>query len=356
MAFGLPVHTWRKGGALRVIVRALAGMYAAFTRVMAAFIRSGFLETASGAWLTLLAYYVYGVTRREATFAREKLRLTNTGGGLYDHGPGEVRALAPATGKVYVSTEAFVLAPGESILVEFQAVEVGSASSAAAGTITEWETTLERVTVTNERAFIGTDEEGDEETRQACKDRLGALSPRGARGAYALAVRNARRADGSPVNVNRNAISPSSSTGTVTIHVAAPSGAPAPEDLAAIVDSIERSARPDTVTVHVLPAKAVHYARTLTIWARRTDGVSADHIKALVESAFVRESPSYPIGGLPKPPSKQGYLYGDRVSAIAGNAHPTIYDVDGAEGDIPIGAGEVITFAVTANVRLVEAA
>ena len=113
-------------------------------------------------------------------------------------------------------------------------------------------------------------------------------------------------------------------------------------------------ARPETATATVAAATPVTITRTLTVWAKRTDGVAAADIKSLVETALVREAPSYPIGGIPKPPSTQGYVYADFISGVAKAAHSTIFDVDGAGADVALAAGEVAVFAISANVRLVE--
>jgi hypothetical protein len=352
---GVPARSWRTGGALRVIVRVCARTYAGFTAVMAAFIKSGFLETAEGAWLTLLARYVYGVERRTATFAREDLLLDNLlGGGLYTKAARTVLARAPSTGKLYTNVDAFTINPGESFPVLFEAVEAGSASSAAVGTITAFVDDLDGVGVTNLNPFVGIDDEDDPTLRQACKDRLASLSPRGPRGAYAWAARIATRPSGDPVNINRTRVSSSSSTGVVAIYCAAPSGAPIPTDLDYVRESVEAVARPETVTATVAGANPVTITRTLTVWARRTDGLSASALKALVETAFVRENPIYPLGGIAKPPSSQGYVYADFIAGVAKAAHPSIFDVDGQGSDVALTASDVAVFAITANVRLVE--
>lgn len=355
---GLPARQWRKGGALRVIIRVAARIYAAFTVVMAAFIAAGFLETSTGEWLTRLAKYVYGVDRRAATHASEFITLTNAGGGLFeDQAIHSVTVVNPTTKKVYRNAEVFTLDPLSELDVLFEAVEEGSASSCAPGTITELETTLDQVTVTNPRSFIGLDAEDDADLRQACRDKLASLSVRGPRGAYAWAVREAKRIDGTPVNINRKAISTSSSKGQVTVVVAAPSGAPDPDDLTAIEDSVEQRARPDAVRVFVLGATEVLVERSLTIYAQRFDGVSEEMIRTLVEAAFLREGPKYRIGGFRKPPGTQGKVWGDWIVGVAKAAHPSIYEVDGEGDDLNLATAEVADFAITVGtVRLVEPA
>ncbi|MBX3218924.1 MAG: baseplate J/gp47 family protein [Labilithrix sp.] len=321
---------------------------------MAAAIRAGFLETAQGPWLTLLAQHVFNVARREATFATGELLFTNTGGGIYAFNADEVRALWADEGKAYTNAEPFTLNPAESKLVAIRAVEVGAASSAPPGAITSLETFILGVAVTNPEAVVGSDAETDDELRTACRNKLAALSVRGPRDAYAFAVREARRPDGSAVDINRQQVSPSSSTGVVTVYLASPSGAPSSTDIEYVAASIEAIARPDSVTVVVLPAVEVPLTRTLTVWAKRTSGVSANDIRAAVESALVSEIRAYPIGGIPKPPSTQGYLYGDFISGVVKSAHVSIYDVDGVGGDVALGPGEVATLATTITVRIVE--
>lgn len=354
---GLPARSWRKGGALRTILRVIASLIAAMTSLVAAFARGGFLELATGPWLSLLAFYVYGITRRDATFATGSALFTNAGGGIYDDNPiGSIRVLG-ATGKAYVNDEVFSLSPGDTKLVKIRAVEIGSASTAAPGTITTLETVLAGVSVTNPNIVAGLDAESDPELRQGCRDMPGTLSGRGPRAAYRYAVRVATRTDGSPVNVNRTSISKSSSTGTVTMYLAAPSGAPDSTDIAAVEDAVETWARPDTVTFLALPCTEVVASRALTIWVRRTDGVSSEDIASLVANAITQEVVAYPIGGIPKPPAQlQGYFYADFLGGVAKGAHASIYDVDGTGDDIALAAGQILKLACTIDVRLVEAA
>lgn len=354
---GLAARSWRKGGVARSILRVVAKTYSGFTQLMAAAIKSGFLETAEGDWLTLLAKYVYGVDRAEATFATGSITLVNAGGGIYSFNAQEVRFLRTVSGKTYayVNVAAFTLNAGETKTISIQAVEVGSASSAAPGEINALETVLPLVTVSNADSVVGSDAETDAELREACKNKLGALSLRGPRGAYAYAVREATRPDGSAVDINRLSVSPSSSTGVVTVYLASPSGTPSVADIGYVATSIENIARPDSVTANTVAATAVPFTRTLTVWAKRTDGVSADDIKTLVNAAIVTEVAAYPIGGIPKPPSTQGYLYADFIAGVAKGAHPSIFDVDGTGADLALNPGEVATLSgLTITVSLVE--
>lgn len=354
---GLPVHVWRKGGALRVIVRACARLYAAFSVLLAAFIASGFLETATGDWLTKLALNVYGVTRRTATHAREKIELKNLSGNLYeDQIVGSVIVYNPITKKAYQNAEQFTLNPFSTIEVTFEAVEEGSASSAAPNTIVEMETHLDGVEVRNPKAFIGLDAESDDDLRQACKDKLGSLSVRGPRTAYAWAIREAKHEDGTPVNINRSRISTSSSKGQVFVWLASPTGAPLEADVDAVDESIETLARPDAVTVFTDACTEVPVVKNLVVWVRRRSGVVANDVKSTIETAIVREGASYPIGGIAKAPATQGYLYSDWIAGVAKQAWPDVFDVDGTGADVALSPGQVATLQVSVDVRLQDAA
>jgi hypothetical protein len=157
-----------------------------------------------------------------------------------------------------------------------------------------------------------------------------------------------------PVNVNRFSITPSSSTGVVTVTIASPSGTPSVADIEGVENSIEAIARPDSVTKDVVAASTVALSRTLTVWAKRVEGVSASDISTLVNTALVPAIAAYPIGGITKPPATQGYLYADFIAGTVIGAHSSIYDVDGVGDDVPLAPDEVATLATTISVRIIE--
>ncbi len=191
-SFLIPARSWRRAGVARTILRVVAKTYAGFGLVISEAVRSGFLETARGGWLTLLARNVFDVERRAATFAAGEIELSNTGGGIFAFAIDAARFVWTVKGKAYTNAEAFTLNPGETKLVAIHAVEVGAASSAPPDEITQIETTMLGVTATNPESVVGSDEEPDEELRAACKNKLASISVRGPRGAYAL--RGPRRA------------------------------------------------------------------------------------------------------------------------------------------------------------------
>lgn len=353
----IPARSWNKAGALRTILVVVAIVYAQFSVLVTQAIRACFLDLAEGSWLTLHAYYVFGVTRKPALFATGFVRVTNDGVGTYTFNPDQFRVLWPITTtkkKAYVNSALFTLNPGESKLVAIRAVEIGTASSAAPLAISELETFYPGVTVKNEAAVWGADEEIDEELRERCRAKRSTASVGGPRGAYFYAVTSALRNDGTFVNINRAQVSTSSSTGIVTTYVAAPNGTPIPEDIEAAAENVEAIARPDAVRAPVLAATAVPLSRSLVLWARRSPGVTAADIKAAAEVNLEREMRVYPIGGIPKSDGGPAYLYADRIAAFVG-AHPSVFDVDGTGADLQLLPGQVAVLEATIEVRIVGA-
>jgi uncharacterized phage protein gp47/JayE len=168
-------------------------------RIIAA---AGFLDYAEGAWLELLAWNVFHVEKIKATYASAVLglKLTNTGGGFYVIEPGDVIVAHATTKKTYRNTTGGTLNPGvgQVLRLDLVADEAGADSNATVGTITDLVTTSLGVTVTNEVALAGLDEESDPALRQRCRDSLATLSVGGIKNAYEYYAKSTVRPDGSP--------------------------------------------------------------------------------------------------------------------------------------------------------------
>lgn len=350
---GVAARSWRPGGGYRTILRIVANAQAEVSGTIVSFAKSGFLETAESGGLTLLAYFVYGVTRISATFATGTATLTNAGGGVYTLTAGQLVVANALTGKSYTNLVGFTLGSGATLDVSVRAIEQGSASNAIAGAVTKLVSVLAGVTVTNAAAIVGADDETDADLRTRCMNRLAIIGGKGPRGAYAYAVKSAVRGDGSAVDVNRLRVLANPLTGVVTSYVASSSGAPPPSDLPFIAASIEQYARPDSVTAAVVAATTLPLTQAITVWARSQDGLDAAGLATLVNAALVAMIATYPIGGIAKPPSTQGYLYGDGIAGTIKGAHPAIFDVDGVGADIALAPDQVATLATTITIRIV---
>ncbi|HEX8795446.1 MAG TPA: baseplate J/gp47 family protein [Polyangiaceae bacterium] len=359
VALGIGADQWRKGGVARTILRVVAITYAGFSATMVAALSAGFLDFATGGWLILLAYYVYGVTAIPATQASGAVTLVNAGGGTYTYLAGQATFLNSTTKVSYTNVNPFTLNPTSTLTgLQVQATTFGSASSSAPGGIDTLVTAMLGVSVTNPLAVVGQDAEADPALRTRCRNKLASLSVRGPRNAYAYAVQSALNA-GVPVNINRVSVVRTTSTGNLTVYCASPSGAPTSGDLAAAAASIEETVRPETVTVTTLAVSTVTYAPAITVWAETTQGVSADDVKNAVSAALATFIAMYPIGGLSHTDpishvTTQG-LFGSGVSSVIGSASPArIFAIDGATDQV-LTAGQVVTDGITLNVQMATA-
>lgn len=354
---GIPARSWREGGVARSIVGVVSTLGSQGSKLVADAIAGMFLAFAKEQWLTAHAKDVYDVERIEATFAAGFVTLTNTGGAVHTVGADELVVRSSNTGARYRVTEAFVLGSGSptsptTITVAVAAISPGAASSVSAGELDELETTLAETAVSNAAALIGSDAESDEALRARCYLKRATWSPLGPRDAYEYAALTAKLPDGAPTNITRVRVSRYSSTGTVKIVCATPSGAPTSDAMDAVSDAVESTARPDTVTVEISAAVPIETEHSLVLWCR---GGSIPVIHARAQAALATLIASWPIGGIAKSEGGQGYLFADAVAAAVVGSSPQAFDVDfdGGAIDIPLAFNEVAVNTTTIDVRLV---
>jgi hypothetical protein len=300
---GVSTTNWKPGAVVRTIIAALAiVLYAAF-QLQALIARSGFLDLATGVWLTLVARYVYGVERIEATFATGTVTLDNAGGGVYAFDPDDLIFSNPDTGKTYRNVEAVSIGALETgIEVLVRAVEAGSTSTSLAGTIVEMVTAVLGVSCTNETAVIGQDEELDPALRTRCRVKLGSLSPMGPPDAYEYAARNATLTDGTPAGVTRTKDN-RDGFGNFYLYCATDSGelegtiGDLTTPLGAVDDAVQRRAAPLAVTAHTLSSTPVEVNIVYEAWAYNTSGLTSAQFQAAIAAKLVTFVRTEPIGG-----------------------------------------------------------
>jgi phage-related baseplate assembly protein len=351
VTLGIPADQWKQGGSLSTMLTVTATTLAGFTTLFSQAVGAGFLETAAGNWLTLLAYYVYGVSRPSATFASGNLTLTNTGGGVYTYAAGQAIFADSSTGAQYTNAVSFSLGANTSTTFAVTAKIAGSAQSAAPGALDTVVTTMLFVTCSNLAAVVGQDAMLDAPLRALCQAALGAMSVRGPRTAYEYAIAVALNpVTGAPVNVNRSIVTSASHTGVVNVVVASPAGAVTSDDLTGVENSIEAIARPDAVTVNVSSATTVPYDVAIVVWVTATPGLSAPPVIAAVAQALVAYFANVaPIGGFVHD-SANG-IWATGLEGVVSASYPGIYAVDGLE-DLILSAGQVAVDEITVSVRL----
>jgi hypothetical protein len=331
-AIGTDVTSWKPGAVARTLITAAAILISACMALIALIARSGFLELSSGVWLTLVARYVYGVDRFEATFAAGEVTVNNAGANVYAFDPGELIFLNPDTHKTYRNTalvEVDALETG--VVVAVAAVEAGAASTSIAGTITQFETPLPGLSCSNVLAVVGRDEETDGELKLRCHEKPGALSPMGPKDAYGFAARNAKRADGSPIGVTRVRLERDgfghvygyygTATGPITGDASDPL-----TDLGAIDLAIQRNAAPLCVTAHTASATLKTINVVYEVWMYNTSGLTEAQIALAIQRAIVKFLAERPLGGDVIAPAG-GKVFHNALRAAIMSARPEIYQV-----------------------------
>ncbi len=323
-ASGVTTTNWRPGAVVRTIIAAVCVVAASLSQLISLIARGGYLDKAEDVWLTLLAKYVYGVDRREATFATGSVTLTNNGGGLYSYAAGTLKLRNSGTGVTYVNVNAVNLAvgPGTSTTDLYTCTIQGSDGTSFAGEINEIESPASPgVVVTNTLALIGNDAEEDADLRVRCKEKLGAISPNGPPDAYSYVAKAATRADGSFINVTRVRLERLSGgnlvayVGKVDSEVTGTVG-DLNTDLGCVDEAMQTLATPQCITLSTVSATAVPFTLNYDVSLYDTVSATNDQIVAAIEANIVNVFATTPIGGDIQP-GFSGRVYLDKIKAAA---------------------------------------
>lgn len=254
-AIGLPVTTWRTGDPTRSLYKYLARVLESLEDQNSSFINAGFLSSAAGEWLRVVAKDVYGVDAIEATYATPFVTLTNTGNKQYTLDAGDLVARASTTGKTYHSTQAGSWVAGTELTIAFVADEAGSGSSCGLNDVDELVTTFLGLTITGSTASIASDDQDDESLRQTCEDTRGTLGVAGPADGYNAVVKNPELTGNS--EITRAETFADDDEFRVTVYVAGASGPVSPAALAAAQDAVEQWATPLCVRPTIANATAL---------------------------------------------------------------------------------------------------
>lgn len=312
---GVDVTVWKPGAVLRTTITAVCLALAALSRLGASITRLGFVALSVGDWLEVSAYYNFGVSKLQSSFATGVVTVSNTGGAAYGPiAPGGFIVASAVSGKTYKNTTPFTIAPLQSgVSVAVQAVEAGAASTAGAGDISAVVSNLNGLTCTNAVALVGQDAEQDPALQLRSSEKLGALSPNGPRDAYAFVARSAGRdASGLPViitpsspgtSIGINRVNPvPDGVGGIDLYIATATGTVTgtaedlTSDLGIVDDLLQRNAAPLTCTLRTVSAVAVAIAVGYEIWLYQTSLTDAD-IQAAITKSLAAFMPARPIGG-----------------------------------------------------------
>jgi hypothetical protein len=281
-ALGLDTTSWRDGDPTKATAESEAEMLALREDMSVEAIKAGFLETAEGDWLDVVALDMYGVTRVQATFAAPTVTLQNASpGGLFEFDPGDLIVQASANDKTYKNSDPFTLTSGASAIVSLIADESGSDSNLSANEIDGIVAPpMPGVTIASSTAALATDKEGEPSLKARCRASHGPLPPTGPAAAYDSVARNPDLTG--VTDVTRTRTIDDDVNLNVTVYVAGATGPVAASSVTAVQDAIETWATPLCVKPTVQNGAAVTLNLDVDI-----EGPVPAGTEALVESAFV---------------------------------------------------------------------
>lgn len=325
--------TWKPGAVTRAIITGFCVVAAALSQLAGKVVALGFLDLSTGAWLTFLAWWRYGVKRQPATFAETTLLVSNSSGSSIALSPYDLRVEDSAgTREFFNPYAATIPAYASSYPVTVRAVEAGSNYSAPANSITSLVTAYPTLTVNNPDAAIGSDEMDDESLRQLCRESLGALSPNGPADAYVYFAKTATRANGTYIGVSRVRVLPAIGDNTVQMVVF---GANAPisgstgdtsTDLGRVYQFVNKNATPLGVTLTISSATPYVVNLSGTVWIRASAGLTDDQVRALVNAKLAKWVSTRAIGGdVDSDTSTSGYLDHETIRGVMQSGHEDIY-------------------------------
>lgn len=355
---GLETESWRAGDPTRSTYHILSNVLESFETIIALFIASGFLDYATGSWLTLLAAQLFNVTRTEASFATvTDYLLTNAGGGEYPLDVGDLTVKNSVSGATYHNTTGGTLTGGGTLEVDLVADVAGSDGSSAPGEIDELVTTLLGVTGTNPTACVGVDEESDAELRVRCRNKVASLSPDGPADAYAyVALTPELTGTSGPTRVR---VFSESDTGLVQVYLADDDGAVTGGDVDAVVAALLEWATPLAITVEVYSAVAVPVPVTYTARIYRSVNLTEAEVEEAIEGALSELFATRPIGGDIPEGDTTGKVYVSNIIGAIRDVFPDdIFSVTVAapSADVALDNDEVAVLGtVTATIEFADA-
>lgn len=310
-ANGVDVASWKASAPIRATVNGMAYMLAAITSLISFVTKSGFLSKATTGYLEILAEDVYDTEAVVAQAATAEMTLDNSaGGGVFSFDPGDMIVANPTTGKEFTNSASISLgAGGVETAQPFIAIETGSDSNSAIGTVTEIiSPVMVGTVVTNTTAFLGIDNEPADALRVRAKESLGAASPNGPPDAYNFIAKAARRvADDSLIGVTRTRGFPDNATGLINFFIASDTGGitgsvgDTGTDLGKVDDDCQRLATSLCVTLTTASAvvKTISVTASCQMWDDLDLTDTALRASATTNLTNHLKSPTTaPIGGI----------------------------------------------------------
>lgn len=237
------------GDPLRTLLELAGEGIADVERLAAVLAEAGYLQTASGSWLSLLTESDYGIGRQASTFARGTVRLVAAPGAAINVPSGLI--VGTASGLKYFTTEGGTVPAGGILDVPVVAEQPGSVYNVAVGGVSRLHTPLPGLAVTNLAGWLtaaGAEEESDAALRRRASLRWAERGGGATRDAYEYAALSAHPA------VDRVAVLDEHPRGQGTVDVVVWGSGGIGLEVVAAVDAAVQQRRPLTADVLVYAA------------------------------------------------------------------------------------------------------
>lgn len=341
-AEGFPVTAWQSGSIPRTLVLALAATLAILWALVAQVAVAAFLDTATGAWLTLHAASRFQLTRIAATFARHAITLNNASPNPRTITPGQL-LMTTAAGLRFRSTNTTnVTVPSSgSAAITVQCETAGIVGNSAP-------------TVLVTPAFAGLtftygslttrarDEETDAQLRVRCRARWATRAAGATRSWYLYHLLSAVMGDGTSAGVTRVGWIAPPGDGTFEVIVAGGDGPLSVEQLAAVTAYItddERRGYLDTPIV----TNALEHLVTLTV----TVVVKSESFRSAAYRTAAVNAVAAVVAGLDIGQTLDVYALGAAIYAAVPNGVKNV-TLTTPSGDTTCTARQVITVDASA--------
>lgn len=360
---GFQSTSWQSGSAQLILVRLFSRVWSTLTTVIAQIAAGGFTSLATGAYMTLVAKYIYNLDRNPASSTIGKIRLTNSAGApTHTFAAGDIIIADAVNGATvyhsFTNTEGGTLNPGTYLDIEFKADVPGVGSNIAPNvTLYLWTPSYVGMTPTNpaygtSNTWIttpGQAEESDQRLAQRCMGRFDKLSYGNTDGAY-----RGWALDAVP-ELTRVTVLTSPGDGNVTLVGATDLGGLTPtqegdiEDYVnGVTDGVGRRPLNDIFTAQSA-VTVTSPALTVTAYVFPENAAT---VPALITSALLDLFGTTPIGGK-KLVGAQGYIFYDDmidVCKVAGQKKVAL----SVSADIALNPDEIYVPAITVNTILVS--
>lgn len=361
---GLPVTAWQTGEPIPAMLELLARVIAKlWNEGILPLLSAPFLDYTFGNVLTIVCFALYGTLRYEATFSEGFADVENRDGDTFNFSAGDIRVRG-SNGKIYTNITGGSLAAWDGISayplledVTFRAEEIGSASTLVQG-VDPLEVLSDQlgIVITQVSAWVGQDQERDDDLRVRARGAAAERSDGGPKLAYDRVLRSTKRPDGSTIPVTRVQVLEPPGDGTLTIYVAGPSGAIDAGDIVLLQAAIAAKVEPLCAVPTVISATNVTIPITATMYVKRGSVPANVDLVSLAKVLLVEFFRTAQIGGFfTSNVQLTGYVYADEIKSIISSAHPAVYLVSTSNVDTVISASGVpVLGAVSLTVERVD--